>query len=301
MAERVADASRVVAGVGDPAHSLAVVDAAAMRAHAHGRPLTLLCACPVPHNAGPVTLLSVLSRRAATTWPELTVTARNVTGRPETVLREASRSAGSLVVGRRRRGRPLGPAPGAVAREVASYADCPVMVVPAGVPAGSDDPVLVALSGHDALSEHDDAVLRHGLAEAATRGVRLVATHVWSGAPPTGLPTVDWFASRTTRNREAADRVLTEALTGWATHYPEVEVARQPVDHPDPARALRDAADRASLLVIGGRQLHHDQAHPLGTVAATVIAEAGRPVLAVPAPEAVPLSGTAATARMSAR
>ncbi|MET7422470.1 hypothetical protein [Dactylosporangium sp. NPDC005555] len=50
--------------------------------------------------------------------------------------------------------------------------------------------------------------------------------------------------------QDEADRVLAEALAGWNDKYPQVLVRRRAVLHSDPAEALTQASQDASMLVV---------------------------------------------------
>lgn len=264
----------VVVGVDDSV-SQATVDAAAEEAVLRGARLALVWAHPVTGGSGSGTSLTAVLRRTCATWPDLPVTARNVTGDPAEVLIDASRTASLVVLGRRR------PDPGlradSVATRVAAHAWCPTMVVPTDAPVPSEGPVLLGLG----MSSDDEPAIAFAFEEAALRGVPLLAVHVWSGIPASALATVSPFAYDLYEAQSVADRMLAEALAGWAEKYPDVQVERMPLYDVNATRTLVDASSLAGLVVVATRRDSRRSSQLLGTVARGVIARAARPVVTV--------------------
>lgn len=264
----------VVVGVNDSA-SLATVDAAAAEALLRGAGLAMVWAHPAAGGAGGGAGLTAMLRRTIATWPDVAVTARNVSGDPAGVLIDASRTASLVVLGRRRPDREV--RAGSVANQVAAHAWCPTMVVPANAPVRPDRPVLLGLG----LSPDDEPAMAFAFEEAALRHAPLLAAHVWSGIPASALATVSPFAYDLNEAQSTADRMLAEALAGWADKYPDVRVERMPLYDVNAAHALADASRLAGLVVVATRRDGHRSSQLLGAVARGLIARAARPVVAV--------------------
>jgi nucleotide-binding universal stress UspA family protein len=179
-------------------------------------------------------------------------------------------TASLVVVGALGRGGFDGLLLGSVAAQVSQHARCPVLVVrpgPAGRVGPGPGPVLVGIDGSPQAGD----VLGFGFDEAAARGVRLVAVHVWS-VPAVTARTVGtvWSprpASARTQLADAADQVLEEALAGWQQKYPQVEVERRTVHGESPAHTLLEVANDVApdLIVVGARPRGGDAA-VLGSV-----------------------------------
>lgn len=263
---------KVVVGVG-PENSLAAVDTGAAEAQLRRLPLELLSAYPVDeHTGGPHTALTALLHRACATWPGLQVTARNLTGDPAEALIDTSRGAALMVVGRD----PI-PHPASVGAQVAAHAFCPTVIAPPELGAAGRGPVLVGIG----MSPEDEPVTEFAFEEAAMRGVPLQAVHVWSGMPAAALGRVSPFAYDLKNAQNAADRVLAEALAGWAEKYPDVTVERMPLYDASIAKTLLDASSEAGLVVVGARRYAGRSSQLLGTVTRTLMRRAHCPVAVV--------------------
>ncbi|MFJ8944602.1 universal stress protein [Streptomyces sp. NPDC102395] len=115
--------------------------------------------------------------------------------------------------------------------------------------------------------------------EAVGRGLPLRLVHALNWSPP-GVHSDAGEAAR----RRAAQRILHEARVHIARTCPGVLVTDAEVDGPA-STALLHAADRAELLVLGSRGLSGMTGFLVGSVAQTVVARAGRPVVLVRAGE----------------
>jgi nucleotide-binding universal stress UspA family protein len=263
---------KVVVGVG-PDGSLAAVDVAAAEAQRRELPLELLCAYPARERAdGPHTTLAAILHRVCATWPELRVTARNLTGDPAEALIDASRGAALIVVGRDPH-----PHPDSVGAQVAAHAHCPTVIAPPELQATVDGKVMVGI----AMSGDDDPAIGFAFEQAALRGVPLLAVHVWSGMPNAALAAVSPFAYDLKRAESAADRLLAEALAGWSEKYPDVTVERMPLYDASSAKTLLDASTEAGLVVVGARRHARRSSQLLGTVTRTLMRRAHCPVAVV--------------------
>jgi nucleotide-binding universal stress UspA family protein len=268
--------NQIVAGVDGRVSSLAAVDFAAAEAQLRGASLLLLSACPPRGTAaGPHTTLTAILRRVCTAWPGVAITARNITGDPAGALISASRGAPVMVVGREEE--PEHTRAESVGLQVAAHALCPTAVVPPGATVATDGPVLLGLG----MSPDDEPAMAFAFEEAALRQVTLLVTHVWSGVPGSALGSVDPFAYDLYRARDAADRMIAEAVAGWAEKYPDVKVDRMPLYDVRPARTLLDAGALAALVVVGARRHGLRSSQLLGTVTRTLVRRSSRPVVVV--------------------
>ncbi|MFD6354351.1 universal stress protein [Nocardia tengchongensis] len=122
---------------------------------------------------------------------------------------------------------------GSVSTGVARHAQGPVVVVPGGVQAISDRPVVVGVDG----SAHSVRALEIAFDEASRRGVPLIAVQAWE-------------VSGDTRTYGDSVALLTGMLERNTAAYPGVDV-KTLVMEGRPARVLLDAAADAQLLVVG--------------------------------------------------
>jgi nucleotide-binding universal stress UspA family protein len=266
----------VVVGVGGSGNSLAAVDLAAAEADQRRLPLLLVSAHPDTGDAGSHTALTAVLRRVCTTWQGVAVSARQVRAEPAEALIEASRTAALVVVGQCGRGGEQ--RPGSVCTQVAAHAFSPTLIVPPGATQEpADRPVLLGLG----MSPTDEPTIGFAFEEAALRRVPLLAVHVWSGIPASAQRTVSPYAYDLYEAQSAADRMLTEALTGWTEKYPDVKVDRMPLYDVNPARTLLDASALAGLAVVGARRHGRRSSQLLGTVARALIQHATCPVAVI--------------------
>jgi nucleotide-binding universal stress UspA family protein len=190
------------------------------------------------------------------------------------VLLAEARDAVLLVLGNRGLGGFAGLLLGSAAVQVSAHADCPVLVV-RGEPR-ADGPVVVGVDG----SELSDLAVGFAVEEAARRGTALVAVHAWLHPVPLGpgdvLPLVydlDALAAE-------EERVLAEAVAGYAERYPEVPI-RQQLVRGNPSRVLVDASAEAQLVVVGARGRGGLAGMLLGSVSHAVLHHARCPLAIV--------------------
>ncbi|SCL29460.1 universal stress protein [Micromonospora inyonensis] len=178
--------------------------------------------------------------------PEVPVTGVVVDGAPTAVLLAEARDAVLVVLGSRGLGGFAGLLLGSSAVQVSSHAACPVLVV-RGEPR-ADGPVVVGVDGSD-LS---DLAVAFAVEEAARRGTELVAVHAWLHPTPLGPGDMLPLAYDLDALADDEERVLVEAVAGWAERYPEVPIRRRLV-RGAPARALVEESQTAQLVVVGAR------------------------------------------------
>ncbi|MEV6327839.1 universal stress protein [Streptomyces sp. NPDC051909] len=222
-------------------------------------------------------LLAEAVRRARTAAPSVDVTHAVVVGEPVTVLEAQSRAAELLVVGSRGVGGFVGLLLGSTAVHLAAHGRCPVLVVRDRAESGG--PIVLAVDG----SRAGEAAVDFAFAEAALRGVGLVALHAWTTwnapVPPPQDP-AEPYASGPGMLAQAEERLLAEALAGRRERYPEVPVELRVV-HGATREALVEASSAAQLLVVGARGRGGFAGLLLGSVSQAVLHHAHCPVAVV--------------------
>ena len=221
-------------------------------------------------------ILADAARRAAETAPATQVTTEIVDGGPASVLLDRAGKSALLVVGRRGAGGFPQLLVGSVATQVAIYAPCPVAIVPehANPPVDGGPGIVVGIDGSDECQ----AAIEYAFSEASLRGCRLTAVRSWYW--PADDPAIIEPAPLPAHHLLEQQRVVSEALAGWAEKYPDVK-ARTMVAHHRPARALLDAAAGADMLVVGSRGSGGFRSLLLGSVGETVARHAHCPVVIV--------------------
>jgi nucleotide-binding universal stress UspA family protein len=118
--------------------------------------------------------------------------------------------------------------------------------------------------------------------EADARGTGLVAVYAWDVPPRRNLGPITRLHYDPVEAQDEADRVLAEAVAGWAEKYPDVPVQRLAVHTLTPAAVLRDAAAGASLVVVGSRGHGGFLGLLLGSVSHSLLTHARCSVAVVP-------------------
>jgi nucleotide-binding universal stress UspA family protein len=217
---------------------------------------------------------------AGETAPGLPVRPLARTGPATAVLRDLARDYALVVLGSRGHGMFADAALGSHALDLAGAVDCPLVVVRSGGdrvrPGG---PVVVALAGDGS----DAAVLDFAFAEAALRGVALVAAHGRSRRSfNVGRLLLAALTPATSPvPADAVVEAVEEELVPWRSWHPDVEV-HIAVRPGDPAAAVLDTARGASLLVLGSRGRGPRAGFGLGSVGQAVLHYAHCPVALVP-------------------
>jgi len=186
-----------------------------------------------------------------------------------------------LVLGRRGAAGVTGVLAGSTASGVVQHARCPIVVLPEDehVSTGERSSVVVAVEG----MPDDEQVLAFAVVEAADRGTDVVAVHAWRDvslelSAARIPPLVDWAGVEADEQR-----LLAETVAGWGDKEPDVEV-REVVVRDRAARALREAAVGAELLVVGHR--HRSVLSRLGSTVHGLLHRAPCPLAVVPILEA---------------
>lgn len=295
MSNATATVGPVLVGVEEGSHQQDVVRHAARQAELHHSPLHILHVIEGHGPAGDdadqeagrgsdatlaargASLLEPLAALVRLEFPGLMVTAEAVTGRAAEVLLDRSSKVASLVLGHRGSGGfprlPLG----SVSWQVATHADCPVLIVrPQESSAAPEQRVVVGVDISDVSEESLDLAY----AEAAARGARLELLHAnfHLSELPTGPGMVvpDFKALD-----EAAHRALEAAAAERRDRFPHVQVDTR-VERVRPSTILTEASHGAALLVVGSHGRTGLRRLMLGSVSAETLHTAACPVLVVP-------------------
>ena len=183
------------------------------------------------------------------------------------VLLELSDRASIVVVGTRGRG-PLGALLlGSVSTAVAEHATCPVAVVRADTHDTPERRAAVVVGVEAGATSQDALELAFDLASTERRPLRVV--HSWSD--------VDLYVDRSSLEQQTAradshQRLLAEALAGFAEKYPDVAVTRHIPDS-SPIQSLVAMSRDAAMVVVGSRGLVGLRA-VLGSVSRDVVQRA---------------------------
>jgi nucleotide-binding universal stress UspA family protein len=178
---------------------------------------------------------------------------------PSQALIDASAKAATVVIGARGHSLLSGVVVGSVSQHVTRHSSCPVVVVRAPYHPDADR-VVVGVDG----STGSRKALEFAFDHASRSGAPITAVHAWRNAArgDTGEGLVEEI--------RAAERVLAEALAGFADQYPDVKVTTEAIPVV-PQRVLADASQSASLVVVGSRGLGAFAGLLLGSVSQSVL------------------------------
>lgn len=200
-------------------------------------------------------LLRTAKKEAADRHPGLTVETAAVYGGPAAVLVSESDDASLVVVGTRAYGGVRGRLAGSTAAQVAAHASAPVIVArtteagPADPDVFIGRPVLVGVDG----SEESLRAFAFAVEEAVARQAPLHAVFVWDMVRLHDVESIEDDAYDVALAVAKAERLLTEATSGWSERYPELTITRTAVRDLDPVATLSDLASGAGLAVVGSR------------------------------------------------
>lgn len=210
-------------------------------------------------------------------YPDVSITAETVSGRPAEVLLDRSSKTSSLVLGHRGSGGfprlPLG----SVSWQVATHADCPVLVIRPHETSGAPDRRVVV--GVD-ITDISEEALDQAYAEAAAREARLELLH--ANFHLSELPTGPGMVAPDFKALDdAAHRRLEAVVAVRHERFPEVHTDIR-VERVRPSTLLKEASQRAALLVVGSHARTGLRRLMLGSVSAEALHTAACPVLVVP-------------------
>ncbi|SCF19321.1 universal stress protein [Micromonospora mirobrigensis] len=289
-----ADGAAVVVGVDGSESALRAVRLAAVEADRRGRPLRVVHGFIWPLLHVPITPLTEgpprgglrhqaedlvaaavdVARQAA---PDVRVTGEIIDGEASAVLLGETPTAVLTVLGDRGLGGFTALVVGSVAIQVATHADCPVLVVRGAE--RSDGPVVVGVDG----SPSSHAAVAFAAEEAVLRGAALHAVHAYRHPASSGPGDMQPLVYEEHQLRGEEDRVVAEALAGLADRHPGLSVGRA-VTRGRPVAALTEASRRAQLVVVGGQGHGELSGLLLGSVSHGVLHHADCPVAVVRSP-----------------
>ena len=285
--ESVWQRSPVVVGVdGSRAHP-AIIDLAVAEAVRRGASLLIVHAWPGRYfgslrTRGPMPtkvdgrhLLDLAARRAQHRAPHLEISTDLADGSPAHVLALHSQRARLVVVGHRD-AMFTRPSWGSTAAYLAHRSACPLLVHRGA--AAERGPVVLAASARQPVT----ATAACAYEQAALRGSRLVAVHIWTHPSERDTGSSTTVADNYAADRHEAERHLAEALAGWAWTYPDVAVDRLVLHDLDVAYTLEQASRRGRLLVAGMGRHGRSAGVIYGSLGRALMRHAECPVLLVP-------------------
>jgi nucleotide-binding universal stress UspA family protein len=186
---------------------------------------------------------------ASDTAGDITVSGEVASGPAAGVLVRKSDEAAMMVLGSQGRGGLAGLFLGSVSRQVAAHVECPAIIVrPAQDPSSRE--VVVGVDG----SKSSLNALEFAFQEASRRAYSVRVLHTWEVPPIGAITGVPTFAPpEMLKNLAGAEmRITSEALAGYQEQYPDVS-AKQEVLRGSPVKALREASEKAAMVVVGSR------------------------------------------------
>lgn len=208
--------------------------------------------------------------------PQLPVSLHVMWTSPAAALVELGREAAAIVVGTRGLSGLPGLVLGSVSGGVAGQARCPVVVVPHRPASPADaDPVVVGVDG----SVQSRAAARFAAAEAARRGVRLIALAAWEPPMMLGVSVLEPGPEPAAMHAEH-EELLREVLHEATAPHPGLDVESRVVPGGTVA-ALAEASRTACLVVVGSRGRGGFAGLVLGSVSRDLLHAARCPVAIV--------------------
>ena len=168
--------------------------------------------------------------------------------------------------------------PGSTIRAVAARAACPVIVLPGAKTEGPEGGIIVGVEEHGRAQ----GAVRAAMEQAARDGSPVTAVYAWnlpmSEASSYGVVSSSELPATA---REAAGRLMSEALAGLAEDFPTVDLRTRLV-RGRVVDVLREAGQDARLLVIGRHTNSRLQFHALGHATRALLRDAPCPLMVVP-------------------
>ncbi|MFI7522770.1 universal stress protein [Micromonospora globbae] len=287
------DGAAVVVGVDGSEPALRAVRLAAIEAARRQRPLRVVHGFVWPLLHVPLTapagapggglrdqaeqLVSAAVAEAEATAPGIRVSGEIIDGEAAAVLLGETPTAALIVLGDRGLGGFSALVVGSVAIQVASYADCPVLVARGTF--RTDGPVVVGVDG----SELSALAIEFAAETAAARDTDLLALHAYRHPVSTGPGDMQPLVYDPAQLHGEEDRVLAESLAGLGDRYPQLRVTRRAV-RGRPGRVLTEASRTAQLVVVGGQGRGEFTGLLLGSVSQSALHHADCPVAVVRGP-----------------
>jgi nucleotide-binding universal stress UspA family protein len=254
----------VVVGVDGTDEAARAASYGAWEAHRRRVPLRLVYADAPLRQLGPLMVIAdddhlwaqrefaAIEKRVTAEYPALRVEMAVVPGSAAGVLVSESVRASLVVVGTQSTGGIVSHLVGSVAAQVAAYAEAPVVVLRGarqGDPGGFRGwPVVVGVDG----SPESESAVAFAVEQAVARGTDVHAVYVWTvlGVHDQGAAAEPDVPSD---DAAKAQRLLTEATSGWGERYPEVTIVRHAEHGLHPVTELIRIAEGAGLIVVGAR------------------------------------------------
>ncbi|MFI7491003.1 universal stress protein [Micromonospora echinaurantiaca] len=289
-----ANGAAVVVGVDGSQSALRAVRLAAAEADRRNRPLRVvhgfiwpLLHVPLRAPAGgppgsglreqAERLVAEAVAEAEAAVPGLRISGEIIDGEAAAVLLGESPAAAMVVLGDRGLGGFSALLVGSVAVQVASYADCPVLV--ARGTDRADGPIVVGVDG----SEMSRLAAEFAVEEASVRGAEVLALHAYRHPVSTGPGDMQPLVYDDSELRTEEERLVAEVTAGLADRWPDVPITRRTV-RGRPAPVLTDASRQAQLVVVGRQGRGEFTGLLLGSVSQAVLHHADCPVAVVRAP-----------------
>ncbi|WP_106403598.1 universal stress protein [Actinocorallia populi] len=217
-------------------------------------------------------VLRQAAARAAAREPRVRTESELVPGSPAQALLKEAEDAPMLVVGGRGLGEFGGLLLGSATNQVALYANCPVVVVRRTEETAYGE-IVVAVDDTPSAQK----ALAFAFEEAGLRSARLRAVHAWHDPASLGWGEMQPPVYDPELVAGEESRVLAEALAGWRSRHPDVEVVEDTV-RGGTVRVLSGASARADLLVVGSRGRGGFAGLLLGSVGQAMLHHAHCPV-----------------------
>jgi nucleotide-binding universal stress UspA family protein len=191
-------------------------------------------------------------------------------------LLDRAREATMIVLGSHGVGTVAGLLLGSTALQVVSHTPVPALLVRHVEPVPRRE-IAVGVDGPPI----GEPALAFAFEEAALRGARLRAVHVWSDPGTTGIGGSTPLVYDPEQVTAEHTHSLKDALATWREKYPEVDVVTEIV-HGRPVRILSGVSARADLLVVGTRGRGGFAGLVLGSVSHGLLHHAHCPLAVVP-------------------
>lgn len=195
---------------------------------------------------------------------------------PARGLLDESAGADLLVVGSRGLGGFRRAMLGSVSQQLAHHATVPLVIVRVLSDADRPERIVVGVDG----SEDSRRALAWALDEARVRHAPVTVVNGWE-PPPVGMIGLAAVPADEETGEAEARRLIEDSLAAVDTGGLEDAIEVRPVKGA-PAAAVLDAAEAATLVVVGSRGLGGFKGLLLGSVSQHVIHHAGCPVVVVP-------------------
>lgn len=211
---------------------------------------------------------------AAKAAPEIKITTEVIDGAAAPVLLAESRTAALVVLGDQGFGPISGALIGSVASQVATHAECPVLVS-RGDPA-TDGPVIVGVDG----SELSERAVEFAAEAASLRGAELLAVHTWTHPPSIGPGDMQPLVYDATALQAEEEALLAESVAGVRERHPGLTVRQLSVQG-RATKVLVEESARGQLLVVGARGRGGFTGLLLGSVSNALLYRSGCPLAIV--------------------